>query len=77
MNLGKLPVTGVPLPLVSYGGSSVLVNMIALGLIQSINTTKTPKDISESLLPSSLQASQRSSSNGQTGSPWRACLAVR
>ena len=52
MNLGKLPVTGVPLPLLSYGGSSVLVNMIALGLIQSINTTKTAKDISESLLPS-------------------------
>lgn len=52
MNLGKLPVTGVPLPLLSYGGSSVLVNMIALGLVQSINTTKTSRDISESLLPS-------------------------
>lgn len=38
MNLGKLPVTGIPLPLVSYGGSSILVNMISLGIVQ--NTLK-------------------------------------
>lgn len=36
MNLGLMPVTGVPLPLVSYGGSSVLVNLIGLGLVQMI-----------------------------------------
>lgn len=36
MNLGMLPVTGVTLPLVSYGGSSMLVSLISLGMIQSI-----------------------------------------
>jgi len=31
-----MPVTGVPLPLLSYGGSFVLVSMTALGLLQNI-----------------------------------------
>ena len=35
MVMGLLPVVGVPLPLVSYGGSAMLVLMIAFGLIQS------------------------------------------
>jgi len=35
-NLGFLPVTGLPLPLLSYGGSNLLINFIALGIIQSI-----------------------------------------
>jgi rod shape determining protein RodA len=37
MTLGIMPTTGVPLPLMSYGGSSVLVTFIALGLLQSIH----------------------------------------
>jgi rod shape determining protein RodA len=36
MTLGILPIVGVPLPLMSYGGSFVLVSMILLGLIQSV-----------------------------------------
>ena len=36
MNLGILPVAGIPLPLVSYGGSSVLATFIAIGIIQSV-----------------------------------------
>lgn len=36
MNLGILPVTGVPLPLVSFGGSSLLTTFMAIGLIESI-----------------------------------------
>ncbi|MDP3991094.1 MAG: rod shape-determining protein RodA [Candidatus Nealsonbacteria bacterium] len=36
MNLGILPIIGIPLPLVSYGGSSLIVNLIGLGIIQSI-----------------------------------------
>ena len=36
MNIGLLPVTGIPLPLLSYGGSSLITTMLALGLAQSI-----------------------------------------
>ncbi|MBI3952411.1 MAG: rod shape-determining protein RodA [Candidatus Doudnabacteria bacterium] len=36
MNIGILPVTGIPLPLLSYGGSSLLTTFLALGVIQSI-----------------------------------------
>ncbi|HSV72703.1 MAG TPA: rod shape-determining protein RodA [Chthonomonadales bacterium] len=36
MTLGVMPVAGVPLPFVSYGGSSLIVNMVALGLLLSI-----------------------------------------
>ena len=36
MNLGVMPVTGIPLPLMSYGGSSVLVTFMAIGLLQSV-----------------------------------------
>jgi rod shape determining protein RodA len=37
MTIGIMPITGVPLPLMSYGGSSVLLTFIALGLLQSIH----------------------------------------
>lgn len=36
MMAGLLPITGVPLPLISYGGSSVFVTMAAFGILQSI-----------------------------------------
>ncbi len=36
MTMGFMPVVGLPLPLVSYGGSSLLVTMLALGLLESI-----------------------------------------
>lgn len=36
MNVGLLPVTGVPLPLVSYGGSSLLVSYLFVGLAASV-----------------------------------------
>ncbi len=37
MNLGIMPITGIPLPLMSYGGSSVLATFLAIGLLQSIH----------------------------------------
>lgn len=37
MNLGLLPVTGLPLPLISYGGSSLLTFFILFGFLQLIN----------------------------------------
>jgi rod shape determining protein RodA len=36
MNIRLMPVTGVPLPLLSYGGSSVLCSLIAIGLLQNV-----------------------------------------
>ena len=37
MNLGIAPVTGIPLPLVSYGGSSLVSILIALGIVLNVN----------------------------------------
>jgi len=37
MTIGIMPITGVPLPLMSYGGSSVIVTFLAVGLLQSIH----------------------------------------
>lgn len=37
MTVGLMPVTGVTLPFLSYGGTSLLINMVALGLILSVN----------------------------------------
>ena len=36
MTLGIMPITGLTLPLVSYGGSSLLVSMMAIGLLNNI-----------------------------------------
>lgn len=36
MNVGIMPITGIPLPLMTYGGSSVLSTFLAIGLLQSI-----------------------------------------
>jgi len=36
MTIGIMPITGVTLPLMSYGGSSVITTMLAIGLLQSI-----------------------------------------
>jgi len=37
MTVGLMPIVGLPLPLVSYGGSFVLSMMLALGLVQSVH----------------------------------------
>jgi rod shape determining protein RodA len=37
MTIGIAPVTGLPLPFVSYGGSALFADMIAIGLLQSIH----------------------------------------
>jgi rod shape determining protein RodA len=37
MNIRLMPVTGIPLPLISYGGSSVICSLIAIGLLQNIH----------------------------------------
>jgi rod shape determining protein RodA len=37
MTIGLMPITGLPLPLISYGGSFMLSTMLALGMVQSVN----------------------------------------
>ncbi len=37
MSTGIMPITGIPLPLISYGGSSVVAVFLALGLVQSVH----------------------------------------
>ena len=40
MNIGLLPITGITLPLISYGGSSLIATMISLGLVASVAKVK-------------------------------------
>jgi len=42
---GSMPVTGVPLPLISYGGTSLVINLIALGVL--LNISRQSKDVSK------------------------------
>ena len=44
MTLGIMPITGLPLPFVSYGGSSMMATMMAVGLLQNVHlrTRTTP-----------------------------------
>ena len=37
MNIGVMPITGIPLPFFSYGGSNLLTNMIAFGLVLNVS----------------------------------------
>ena len=36
MTIGIMPVTGLPLPFVSYGGSAMFADMIAIGVLQAV-----------------------------------------
>ena len=40
MVVGLMPVTGIPLPLLSYGGSSALTVMLALGLVMNVSVRR-------------------------------------
>ena len=37
MNVGIMPITGIPLPFVSYGGSSLLLNLASVGLLLNVH----------------------------------------
>lgn len=47
MNLGLVPITGITLPLVSYGGSSLLGTMVALGMVESVARDKKRDEVIE------------------------------
>jgi rod shape determining protein RodA len=44
MTIGIMPITGIPLPFVSYGGSAIFADMIAIGLLQSVHRRHTVFD---------------------------------
>ena len=43
MNIGIMPVTGIPLPLLSYGGSSLIVTLASIGILSSVNSHRETK----------------------------------
>lgn len=47
MCMGILPVTGIPLPFISYGGTSLVTNMLAVGLVLSVAYHNKPRQIFE------------------------------
>ncbi|WJH32547.1 FtsW/RodA/SpoVE family cell cycle protein [Paenibacillus sp. CC-CFT747] len=44
MLIGLMPITGITLPFVSYGGTSLLINMVAIGLVMSIRVHQEKPD---------------------------------
>lgn len=40
MTVGLMPITGLTLPLVSYGGSSLVVSMAAIGLLNNVGRSR-------------------------------------
>ncbi len=58
MCLGIMPVTGVPLPFVSYGGSSMFAGMLAIGLLQNIHLRSTASVPTRYVMPGRVLASR-------------------
>jgi hypothetical protein len=50
MNIGLMPVTGVPLPFISYGVSSLMSILFGLGMVQSVAVQSSPVVFGGSLL---------------------------
>lgn len=45
MCIGLMPVTGIPLPFISYGGTAMVVDMIAVGLVMSVEYHNKPRSV--------------------------------
>jgi len=52
MNVGLLPIAGIPLPLISYGGSATITTLAALGLVQSVMVRRRTVVHHQEVLPS-------------------------
>ncbi|MBO4816133.1 MAG: FtsW/RodA/SpoVE family cell cycle protein [Clostridia bacterium] len=47
MTIGLLPITGIPLPFVSYGGTSLITNFILIGLLLNISSRRSKNIFTE------------------------------
>jgi len=47
MTIGLLPITGVPLPFISYGGSAFLTDAICIGLLLNVSSRRQKSMFSE------------------------------
>ena len=47
MCIGLMPVTGIPLPFISYGGTAMVTNMLAIGLVLSVSRNNKPRSVFE------------------------------
>lgn len=47
MCMGLMPVTGIPLPFISYGGTSLVSNLVSIGLVMSVSYHNKPRNIYE------------------------------
>ena len=47
MCMGLMPVTGIPLPFISYGGTSLMTNMLSIGIVMSVAYHNKPRSIFE------------------------------
>ena len=45
MCIGLMPVTGIPLPFISYGGTAMVTNMLAIGLVLSVSAHNKPRSV--------------------------------
>lgn len=75
MVTGVLPVIGVPLLFISYGGTSLLANMFALGLVVSVYRSECTREIMEERIAAGLppveEGRLRVVSSGRSGRPFR------
>ena len=75
MVTGVLPVIGVPLLFISYGGTSLLANMFALGLVVSVYRSECAREIMEERIAAGLppveEGRLRVVSSGRSGRPFR------
>lgn len=53
MNIGIMPITGIPLPFISYGGSNMWTNMMGMGLVLMVSMRRPQKRYQSSLSPES------------------------
>lgn len=47
MCIGVMPITGIPLPFISYGGTNLVVNMAGIGLVMNVTLYKSSVDLTE------------------------------